>query len=1136
MAAISAFWTLTMIPFFMDVFNVANGANAFNLIVYKATSCPDNKADVLKRSKAINCTEKNPYVCLPNKDLTTLLEMCHYESNRGVSPGLCPYLDTSNNYRIGLYECDHFPEGCPNTWDEPYAYPNCWRIENGCFLSDTSCMRSLTVTSDTTQSTLDNKTSNGTTADTNDREIYPLHVLLPLIGILGIAVIITIVAWKIKRRRKKITQPEEVGEESRLLGMEVNDIERLGIDYLLHSLPLDQRTFPMIAEKLNIPHEILNWSLENREKFVRSMKAGNIPVYNGRAMVIGCARAGKTTLVKKIKGDKNLETESTSGIEIHSHAFKLNSDESTIIVCTDEEKEKGCLCLAPGMLDILDDNTQETSFCANEDTSSLPSFTGIINSSNNGEVICGTDPEINDQPIHQQDNKEVDASPENKDFFLKLNEEIDLKDCVASVNMDNLKMLSLLDFAGHSAYYACHHIFFSPRAFFILVVDMSKELSDIATEACRKKGLIYSEWTYAEYIKYWLGSIHTYSSREAPVIVALSHAEDNGADPEKAVEYFHNICRDLPKKLLVHLDESRLFSFEKESNKNENDFKKCLVSTMKLQPYWGERVPISWTKLESVLKTLKEGSKVFPFSNLFRIVSKTKDLGINSEMDLLIALTFFNETGVILFQAEIKDIIILDVQWFVDAFKCIILDEMHAREKGNLDDFDELNERGLLSNNLLKKLWQNSNFYQYKESIVNHMKRLDMLAEISKELWYVPCMNKQKYPWKILNRCNVSSRFCFLFEFLPFIIYHRLVVACINDMGMKPWRRSERMCIYHTVTILTCKDDTHRVLIAICDNKERTHRDAPYSIEIQINVTKPRKIDTRLTSKLKEDISQSLTVLTQGISSSEFYSHVGYRCRLETFGKNEESHIIKEEEMSAAEYDCPKCSQPHIVDVGSIRRFWEKTIQDEPHTSSTENSAEPNTSSAKEEAHTSSTAESRALSSNFYTTEEKDNLTRVSRLILRPCTDQLRDLLRFYIPPASFPAVIERVRSRLPRLTESQQASILPNSGSYSGNYDDLDIVLLYILLRNVCGIQAHNRGWGNQPDSGDRSVSANIDRIWLARNRCGPTPGEISNADYKKIWSEIRAAVVDLDTFLGIGIRYQRVVDFLRSDTMDPV
>ena len=143
-------------------------------------------------------------------------------------------------------------------------------------------------------------------------------------------------------------------------------------------------------------------------------------------------------------------------------------------------------------------------------------------------------------------------------------------------------------------------------------------------------------------------------------------------------------------------------------------------------------------------------------------------------------------------------------------------------------------------------------------------------------------------------------------------------------MGMEPWKCSERMCIYHKVTILIYKD--HRVLIAICDNKERPHRDFPYSIEIQINVTNPRKIDTLITSKLKEDISERLTVLTQCISSSEFYFRVGYRCRLGTFGEDEESHIIKEEDMSASEYDCPNCSQRHIVKVDSIRRFWEVIV------------------------------------------------------------------------------------------------------------------------------------------------------------------------------------------------------------------
>ncbi|XP_078339606.1 uncharacterized protein LOC144627217 [Crassostrea virginica] len=179
------------------------------------------------------------------------------------------------------------------------------------------------------------------------------------------------------------------------------------------------------------------------------------------------------------------------------------------------------------------------------------------------------------------------------------------------------------------------------------------------------------------------------------------------------------------------------------------------------------------------------------------------------------------------------------------------------------------------------------------------------------------------------------------------------------------------------------------------------------------------------------------------------------------------------------------------------------------------------------------------MASTYYAaTEEMTNINRVSRLLMGPCTDQLRDLLRFYISPASFPSVIQRERNRLPRLTEPQRKLILPNSGVYSGNYDDMDISLLYILLRNVCRIQiqAHNRGWGNTPDSADKSVSANIERLRLARNQCGHSLGGMCYTEFNQIWSEIKAAVVDLDKALGNGNKYQEIVDFIRNDTMDPV
>ena len=171
---------------------------------------------------------------------------------------------------------------------------------------------------------------------------------------------------------------------------------------------------------------------------------------------------------------------------------------------------------------------------------------------------------------------------------------------------------------------------------------------------------------------------------------------------------------------------------------------------------------------------------------------------------------------------------------------------------------------------------------------------------------------------------------------------------------------------------------------------------------------------------------------------------------------------------------------------------------------------------------------------NDLATEELTNLSRVFKLLKGPCTDQLRDLLRSYISPAKFPAVVQGDLSQFSGLTESQQETILPMSKIYSYNYDYMELPFLYTLLRNVCGIQAHNKGWGNQPDSVDRSVSANIDRIRLARNRCTHPTGGMSNAEFNQIWSEIRAAVVDLDKVLGIGKKYQEVVDVIRNDTMD--
>lgn len=44
--------------------------------VHPTEFCPRNQMEWNKRSLAINCSEDNGYVCLPNDDLTVLLELC----------------------------------------------------------------------------------------------------------------------------------------------------------------------------------------------------------------------------------------------------------------------------------------------------------------------------------------------------------------------------------------------------------------------------------------------------------------------------------------------------------------------------------------------------------------------------------------------------------------------------------------------------------------------------------------------------------------------------------------------------------------------------------------------------------------------------------------------------------------------------------------------------------------------------------------------------------------------------------------------------------------------------------------------------------------------------------------------------
>lgn len=169
---------------------------------------------------------------------------------------------------------------------------------------------------------------------------------------------------------------------------------------------------------------------------------------------------------------------------------------------------------------------------------------------------------------------------------------------------------------------------------------------------------------------------------------------------------------------------------------------------------------------------------------------------------------------------------------------------------------------------------------------------------------------------------------------------------------------------------------------------------------------------------------------------------------------------------------------------------------------------------------------------NFSSTPETTNLARETRIILGPCTQVLRDVLSKEISPSNLPQLVRTYLAKEKRcaITTKQKNLI------YKADYSEFDITLLYTLLRNISQIQPHANTWGNDPDQGDRSVSANIERIRLRRNElCHNSDFKISNTDFNNKWQEIFDTVKELENYAGFSTGNQDAVLNIKTCSMDP-
>lgn len=155
-----------------------------------------------------------------------------------------------------------------------------------------------------------------------------------------------------------------------------------------------------------------------------------------------------------------------------------------------------------------------------------------------------------------------------------------------------------------------------------------------------------------------------------------------------------------------------------------------------------------------------------------------------------------------------------------------------------------------------------------------------------------------------------------------------------------------------------------------------------------------------------------------------------------------------------------------------------------------------------------------------------ENYIRICRLITTICSTLLRDILSRHIKPANLRNELDINRAKLERIMSNQQKEqIYLKAGSNQIYPKDLDISVLYMLLRNICSnITPPKNGWGKPLQKGDNGISACIERIRQIRNeiQAHSTNGKVSDTDFQNYWEELENLIIETEMKLTGDVTYQ--------------
>lgn len=320
------------------------------------------------------------------------------------------------------------------------------------------------------------------------------------------------------------------------------------------------------------------------------------------------------------------------------------------------------------------------------------------------------------------------------------------------------------------------------------------------------------------------------------------------------------------------------------------EIKKCIADIMTSPGYLEKNIRPVWALYEHILIKMKETRKIISRKTLSDCSDQLSATGLRlSDDEISKMLIFLHRVGILLYfeENDLRETIILNIQWLLDAFKCII----YYRVQADVNDMKRTHfyRTGELDDAELDRIWkiEKKEYFEHKTTIIAYMKQLGLLMTfptlscVSSTVHYIPCMNSKKFD-KTGENNSKSSILCFKFEEtkqLPTNVFYGIVSKCLENWQILTEKTKDNTCLYYNAACFPF--EKHVVVLCICK----------FEILVQVWAL-PEIYD----AKLLKDIKQSVEKFIKEYNNVSY--EVGYKCQRDMLNAEKDSSFISENSLN----------------------------------------------------------------------------------------------------------------------------------------------------------------------------------------------------------------------------------------------